>query len=209
MARYIGPVCKLCRREEQKLFLKGIKCTTPKCPLEKRSYPPGQHGRVRRFKQSDYGLQLREKQKVKRIYGLLEAQFRNTYERAVRQKGVTSEILLQLLERRLDNIVFRLGFAPSRRAARQLVRHGHFMVNDRSVDIPSYLLKAGDIVQVREKSKKLAIIHDSMKRVREGQLVPWLELDKANMRGTLLNIPSRADIPIEANESLIVELYSK
>ncbi|RMD94178.1 MAG: 30S ribosomal protein S4 [Calditrichaeota bacterium] len=209
MARYIGPVCKLCRREEQKLFLKGIKCTTPKCPLEKRSYPPGQHGRVRRFKQSDYGLQLREKQKVKRIYGLLEAQFRNTYEKAVRQKGVTSEILLQLLERRLDNIVFRLGFAPSRRAARQLVRHGHFMVNDRPVDIPSYLLKAGDVVQVREKSKKLAIIHDSMKRVREGQLVPWLELDKANMRGTLLNIPSRADIPIEANESLIVELYSK
>lgn len=209
MARYIGPVCKLCRREEQKLFLKGSKCTSPKCPIEKKSYPPGQHGGARRFKQSDYGIQLREKQKVRRIYGLLERQFRKTFDAAIRQKGITSEVLLQYLERRLDNIVYRLGFAPSRSSARQLVRHGHFMVNDRVVNIPSYMLKAGDVVQVREKSKKLEVIHAAMKRKREGMLVPWLDLDKANMKGALLNIPARADIPLEANESLIVELYSK
>lgn len=209
MARYIGPVCKLCRRERQKLFLKGSKCTSPKCPVERRTFPPGQHGRARRFKQSEYGMQLREKQKVRRMYGLLEAQFRNTFEKAATQKGVTSEILVQLLECRLDNIVYRLGFAPSRKAARQLIRHRHFLVNDRLVDIPSYTLNAGDIVRVKEKSKKLQVIHDSMKRMREGRLLPWLELDKAAMKGTLLNIPSRAEVPLEANESLIVELYSK
>ncbi|HEX9653459.1 MAG TPA: 30S ribosomal protein S4 [bacterium] len=209
MARYIGPVCKLCRREEQKLFLKGSKCNSPKCPIEKRGYPPGQHGNTRRFKQSDYGVQLREKQKVRRIYGLLEQQFRNTFNAAIRQKGITSEILLQLLERRLDNIVYRLGFAPSRKSARQLVRHGHFMVNERMVNVPSFMLKAGDVVQVREKSKKMEMIHASMKRMREGKLVPWLDLDKAAMKGALLNIPGRADIPLDANESLIVELYSK
>ncbi len=209
MARYTGPVCKLCRREVQKLFLKGSKCTSPKCPLEKRSYPPGQHGNTRRFKQSDYGVQLREKQKVRRIYGLLERQFHNTFDAAIRIKGITSEVLLQYLERRLDNIVYRLGFAPSRKAARQLVRHGHFMVNDRLVNVPSFKLKAGDIIQVREKSKKLEVIHSSLKRMREGKLVPWLELDKAGLKGALMNIPARADIPLEANESLVVELYSK
>ncbi|MFQ6112587.1 MAG: 30S ribosomal protein S4 [bacterium] len=209
MARYLGPVCKLCRREEQKLFLKGMKCTSPKCPLEKKSYPPGQHGTARRFKQSDYGLQLREKQKVRRMYGLMESQFRNAFAKAERQKGITSEILLQLLERRLDNIVYRLGFAASRRAARQLVRHRHFLVNNKLVDIPSYILKAGDIVRVKDKSKKLEVIHASMRKIREGRLLPWLELDKAGMKGTLLNIPSRADISLDANESLIVELYSK
>lgn len=209
MARHIGPVCKLCRREEQKLFLKGEKCTTPKCPVEKKGYPPGQHGTRRRFKQSEYGLQLREKQKVRRMYGLLEAQFRNYFSKAERQKGITSENLLQLLERRLDNVVYRLGFAPSRSAARQLVRHRHFQVNGKHVNIPSYILNAGDVVNVKEKSKKLGMIHESMKKVKEGKLVPWLDLDKAGMKGTLLNIPSRADIQIDVNESLIVELYSK
>jgi small subunit ribosomal protein S4 len=209
MARYLGPVCKLCRREEQKLFLKGIKCTTPKCPVEKKTYPPGQHGTARRFKQSDYGIQLREKQKVRRMYGLMESQFRNAFAKAERQKGITSEALLQLLERRLDNVVYRLGFASSRKAARQLVRHRHFLVNEKLVDIPSYLVKAGDVIKVKEKSKKLEAIHASMRKIREGRLLPWLELDKAGMTGTLLNIPSRADIPLDVNESLIVELYSK
>lgn len=209
MARYIGPVCKLCRREEQKLFLKGAKCTSPKCPLEKKSYPPGQHGTRRRFKQSEYGIQLREKQKLRRMYGLLEVQFRNYFEKAERQKGITSEVLLQLLERRLDNVIYRLGFAPSRNAARQLVLHRHFLVNDRLVNIPSYSLKPGDVVSVKEKSKKLDIVHESMKKIREGKLVPWLDLDKAGMKGTLMNIPARADLQLDINESLIVELYSK
>ncbi|KAA0228333.1 30S ribosomal protein S4 [bacterium] len=209
MARYIGPVCKLCRREEKKLFLKGAKCTSPKCPIEKRNFPPGQHGKNRRFKVSEYGVQLREKQKMRRIYGLLEKQFHNTYKKALRVKGVTGENLLRLLERRLDNIVYRLGFAPSRNAARQLVRHRHFMVNDRLVDIPSYLVKSGDVIKVREKSRKLEIIHASMRRMREGKALPWLDLNKANMTGTVLEIPGRADIPTEVNEALIVELYSK
>ncbi len=209
MARYIGPVCKLCRREEKKLFLKGAKCTSPKCPIEKRNFPPGQHGRNRRFKVSAYGTQLREKQRMRRIYGLLERQFENTYKKALRIKGVTGENLLKLLERRLDNIVYRLGFAPSRNAARQLVRHRHFMVNNRLVDIPSYVVKAGDVIQVREKSRKLEIIHGAMRKIREGKLFPWLDLNKANMTGTVLDIPSRADIPTEVNEALIVELYSK
>ncbi len=209
MARYIGPVCRLCRREEQKLFLKGTKCMSPKCPIEKRNFAPGQHGTARRFKRSEYGIQLREKQKVRRTYGLLEKQFRNFFAKAERQKGITSEILLQLLERRLDNIVYRLGFAPSRKSARQLILHRHFTVNDKTVNIPSYIVKAGDVVKVTEKSKKLDFIHDSMRRMRDGKLLPWLDLDKAGMRGTLLNVPVRADIPLEANESLIVELYSK
>lgn len=209
MARYIGPVCKLCRREEKKLFLKGAKCLSPKCPIEKRNFPPGQHGRNRRFKVSEYGTQLREKQKMRRIYGLLERQFENTYNKALRIKGVTGENLLKLLERRLDNIVYRLGFAPSRNAARQLVRHRHFTVNNRLVDIPSYVVKVGDVIQVREKSRKLEIIHGAMRKIREGKLFPWLDLNKANMTGTILDIPGRADIPTEVNENLIVELYSK
>jgi small subunit ribosomal protein S4 len=209
MARYIGPVCKLCRREEKKLFLKGSKCTSPKCPLEKRNFAPGQHGRTRRSKMTEYGVQLREKQKMRRIYGLLERQFANTYQKALRMKGVTGENLLRLLERRLDNIVYRLGFAPSRNAARQLVRHRHFTVNDRLVDIPSYLVKAGDVIKVREKSRKMELIHASMRKMREGKFLPWLDLNKANMAGTVLDIPGRADIPTEINENLIVELYSK
>ena len=209
MARYIGPVCKLCRREEKKLFLKGSKCTSPKCPLEKRNFAPGQHGRTRRSKMTEYGVQLREKQKMRRIYGLLERQFSNTYQKALHMKGVTGENLLRLLERRLDNIVYRLGFAPSRNAARQLVRHRHFTVNDRLVDIPSYLVKAGDVIKVREKSRKMELIHASMRKMREGKFLPWLDLNKANMTGTVLDIPGRADIPTEINENLIVELYSK
>ncbi len=209
MARYTGPVCKLCRREGMKLFLKGAKCSTNKCPMEKRAYAPGQHGRSRRFKQSEYGRQLREKQKMKRIYGVLERQFRRYFDIASRQKGITGENLLQLLERRLDNVVYRLGFAPSRRAARQLVRHRHFAVNGRVVDIPSYLVKPGDRIQVREKSRTLDVIHASMRRVKEGRLVPWLELDKAALVGTFREIPSRQDIPVNVSEQLVVELYSK
>ncbi|MCX7797988.1 MAG: 30S ribosomal protein S4 [Melioribacter sp.] len=208
MARYIGPSCKLCRRERQKLFLKGIKCNTEKCPLGKRNYPPGQHGLTRRAKFSEYGVQLREKQKVKRIYGIQEAQFRIYFERATRQKGVTGANLIKLLERRLDNVVYRLGFAPSRKAARQLVLHRHFTVNNRIVDIPSYLLSPGDVVAVREKSKKLDVIHNSLRRAKDNQY-SWLSIDKATLSGTFLNIPEREEIPLNANEQLIVELYSK
>ena len=209
MARYTDPSCRLCRREKQKLFLKGTKCFTEKCPVERRAFPPGQHGQSRRTKISEYGVQLREKQKVRRMYGLQETQFRNTFERALKQTGRTGETLVKLLERRLDNVVYRLGLAPSRKAARQLVNHGHFMVNNRAVDVPSYLLKAGDSIQVREKSKKLEILHASMKRMKDTAMLPWLSLDKAAMVGTFLNVPERADIPLNADEQLIVELYSK
>jgi small subunit ribosomal protein S4 len=209
MARYIDASCKLCRRERQKLFLKGTKCYTEKCPLERRNYPPGQHGQSRRSKISEYGQQLREKQKVRRIYGILERQFRNYYERSLKQTGRTGDTLVKLLERRLDNVVYRLGFAPSRKSARQLVLHGHFLVNNKPVDVPSYLLNPGDVVQVREKSKKLEMIHASMKRMKDTAMLPWLSLDKASMTGTFLQIPERADVPLNANEQLIVELYSK
>ncbi|MBN1155885.1 30S ribosomal protein S4 [candidate division KSB1 bacterium] len=209
MARYIEASCKLCRREEQKLFLKGVKCYSNKCPFEKKGYAPGQHGRTRRFKKSEYGVQLREKQKVRRIYGILEKQFKNYFEKAEREKGITGENLLKLLERRLDNVVYRLGFAPSRDAARQLVRHRHFTVNDKIVDIPSYLINAGDEIKVRDKSKKLAVIHGAMRRVKEGKQYPWLSLDKPNLTGVFMNIPNREDIPTPVNEQLIVELYSK
>jgi small subunit ribosomal protein S4 len=208
MARYIGSSCKLCRRERQKLFLKGSKCLSEKCPLEKRNYIPGQHGLSRRSKFSEYGVQLREKQKVKRIYGLQETQFHNYFEKASRQKGITGANLIKLLERRLDNVVYRLGFAPSRKAARQLVLHMHFMVNNRIVDIPSFLLSPGDIVTVREKSKKLDAIHNSLRRTKDN-LYNWLSIDKATLSGTFMNMPEREDIPLNANEQLIVELYSK
>lgn len=209
MARYIDASCKLCRRERQKLFLKGTKCYTEKCPIDRRNYPPGQHGQSRRSKISEYGQQLREKQKVRRIYGILERQFRNYYERSLKQTGRTGDTLVKLLERRLDNVVYRMGFAPSRKAARQLVLHGHFLVNNKPVDVPSYLLNPGDVVQVREKSKKLELIHASMKRMKDTAMLPWLSLDKASMTGTFLQIPERADVPLNANEQLIVELYSK
>jgi small subunit ribosomal protein S4 len=209
MGRYIDSSCRLCRREKQKLFLKGTKCFTEKCPVERRGYPPGQHGQTRRQKISEYGVQLREKQKIRRMYGLMEEQFRNYFEKALRQTGRTGETLVKLLESRLDNVVYRLGFAPSRKAARQLVNHGHLLVNDKSVDIPSYLVKAGDVIRVREKSKKLDVIHASMKRMKDSAMLPWLSLDKAGMVGTFLSIPERADVPLNANEQLIVELYSK
>jgi small subunit ribosomal protein S4 len=209
MARYTDANCRLCRRERQKLFLKGTKCFTEKCPVERRGFPPGQHGQSRRTKISEYGVQLREKQKVRRMYGLMETQFRNTFERALKQTGRTGETLVKLLERRLDNVVYRLGFAPSRKAARQLVSHGHFLVNSKPVDIPSYLVRAGDTIRVREKSKQMEAIHSSMKRMKDTAMLPWLSLDKANLVGTFLNVPERADIPLNADEQLIVELYSK
>lgn len=209
MARYIDASCKLCRRERQKLFLKGTKCYTEKCPVEKRNYPPGQHGQNRRSKISEYGVQLREKQKVRRMYGLVERQFRNYFERALKQTGRTGEQLVKTLERRFDNVVYRLGFAPSRKSARQLVMHRHFTVNNQIVDVPSFLLNPGDIIQVREKSRKLELIHSAMKRMKDASMFSWLSLDKATMTGTFLSVPERADIPLNANEQLIVELYSK
>ncbi|HCV43576.1 MAG TPA: 30S ribosomal protein S4 [Bacteroidetes bacterium] len=209
MARYTDPSCRLCRRERQKLFLKGTKCFTEKCPVERRGFPPGQHGQSRRSKVSPYGVQLREKQKVRRMYGLQETQFRNYFAKALKQPGRTGETLVKFLERRLDNVIYRLSLAPSRKAARQLVTHGHFLVNSKPVDIPSYLVRAGDTVQVREKSRKLDLIHSSMKRMKDTAMLPWLSLDKATMKGTFLNVPERADIPINADEQLIVELYSK
>jgi small subunit ribosomal protein S4 len=209
MGRYIEPSCRLCRREKQKLFLKGTKCFTEKCPVERRAYPPGQHGQTRRQKISEYGVQLREKQKIRRIYGLMEEQFRNYFEKALRQTGRTGETLVKMLERRLDNTVYRLGFAPSRKAARQLVVHGHLIVNTQVVNVPSYLLSPGDLIKVRDKSKTLDVIHSSMKRMKDNTMLPWLSLDKGTMTGTFLNIPERADIPLNANEQLIVELYSK
>lgn len=208
MARYTGSVCKLCRRERQKLMLKGQKCFTEKCPIEKRNYAPGQHGLSRRSKVSEYGIQLREKQKIKRSYGLLETQFRNYFEKASRQKGRTGENLVKLLERRLDNVVYRLGFAPSRKSARQLVRHRHIIVNDQLVDIPSFLVTPGDVIKIKDRSKKLDMIHSSLKRIKDS-MYSWLSVDKATLSGTFLQVPERSEIPLNANEQLVVELYSK
>ncbi|MDA8078594.1 MAG: 30S ribosomal protein S4 [Nitrospiraceae bacterium] len=208
MARYTGPQCRLCRRETEKLFLKGDRCYTEKCSVERRQYPPGQHGQ-RRSKLSDYGIQLREKQKVRNSYGLLEGQFKKYFEEAARRKGVTGEVLLQLLETRLDNIVYRMGFAPNRQAARQLVGHRHFMVNGRLVSIPSFAIKAGDIVEVRVSSRELDAIKDSLSRVEQRGIPSWLEVDAQNFKGKVVQIPSREEIPVTAQEQLIVELYSK
>ena len=208
MARYTSSSCKLCRREKQKLFLKGAKCLSEKCPIEKRNYPPGQHGLSKRSKFSEYGVQLREKQKVKRIYGLIETQFRNLFDKASRQKGVTGENLVKLLERRLDNVIYRLGFAPSRKAARQLVTHGHFMIGGKSVDIPSYLVVPGDVITLKENSKKLDLVHKALGRTKDN-VYSWLAVDKATLSGTFLQLPAREEVPLNANEQLIVELYSK
>ncbi len=209
MARYRGPSCKLCRREKTKLFLKGDRCYTDKCSLERRESLPGQHGRVPRRRLSEYGLQLREKQKVRRIYGIMEKQFRNCFLKAERKKGITGENLLQVLECRLDNIVYRLGFAPSRKMARQLVRHGHFEVNGRKVNIPSFQVKPRDVVRVREKSRNLAIIHDSLKASDRMGKLEWLRVDKARLEGEILDFPHRAQIPELITEKLIIELYSR
>ena len=209
MARYRDAVCRLCRREGMKLFLKGAKCYTDKCPIEKRNFAPGQHGKDRKAKIVGYGLQLREKQKAKRMYFTQEGQFRNYFERAARSRGVTGELLLQQLERRLDNVVFRLGFAVARRQARQLVRHGHVAVNGRKVDIPSYEVNAGDEISIREKSNKLVVV-EGAKEFASHQAPPnWLEVDRDAYKGRVLALPRREDINLPINEQLIVELYSK
>ncbi|NOZ69865.1 MAG: 30S ribosomal protein S4 [Deferribacteres bacterium] len=208
MARYRDALCRLCRRESEKLFLKGDRCYTDKCAVERRKYAPGQHGQRRR-KLSDYALQLREKQKAKETYGLLEKQFKKYFYMAEKKKGVTGSNLLQLLERRLDNIVYRLGFAANRRQARQLVLHGHFTVNDRRVNIPSYLVRTGDTVALKESSRKLNIIEENISKIEHRGLPGWLEMDTANLRGRILNYPSRDEIELPVQEQLIVELYSK
>jgi len=208
MARYTGPVCKLCRREGMKLFLKGDRCFSQKCAIETRNYPPGEHGRDRRRKESGYGTQLREKQRTRRIYGMLENQFRLYYSRSDAAKGVTGEVLMQMLELRLDNIVHRMGFAPSRPSARQLVRHRHFTVNGKIVDIPSYQLRAGDVVAVKEKSRNVGLIKETNESRRGGDL-EWLSVNEKTMEGRVLRVPSRDAIPTPVQEQLVVELYSK
>lgn len=209
MARYVGPVCRLCRREGMKLFLKGERCYGEKCAIERRNVPPGQHGKGRKAKLIGYGLQLREKQRVKRMYGVLERQFRRYFQTADRKKGITGEILLQLLESRLDNVVYRLGFATSRAQARQLVRHGHFLVNERRADIPSYLLRAGDRVIVKPASVKNPAILYAMEEVKGRGVPEWLELNAAGSTGRLVAVPTREQLALPVQEQLIVELYSK
>jgi len=208
VAKYRGPVCRLCRREGEKLFLKGSRCMTEKCAIERRSYPPGQHGQARQ-RISDYSTQLREKQKLRRIYGLQERQFRGIFERAERQSGVTGEALLQLLECRLDNVAYRLGFGASRKEARQLVGHGHVTVNGRKLNVPGALVKAGDVVEVRERSRTLVPIQAALEAV-DGRGIPeWLELDKATFKGTVKALPTKSQIVLPVNEQLVVELYSR
>jgi small subunit ribosomal protein S4 len=209
LARYTDAVCRLCRRDGMKLFLKGAKCFSEKCPIEKRNFAPGQHGKDRKAKVVGYGLQLREKQKAKRIFFVQEGQFRNYFEKASRAKGVTGEKLLQQLERRLDNVVLRLGFAQSRRQARQLVRHGHVQVNGRKVNIPSFQTSAGDEVAIRENSRKLVMLEQAKEFAGHQQMPTWLEVDRDNLKGRVLSLPKREDINLPINEQLIVELYSK
>ncbi|HVM11542.1 MAG TPA: 30S ribosomal protein S4 [Actinomycetota bacterium] len=208
MARYNDADCKLCRRERMKLYLKGTKCETPKCPIERRPYPPGQHGRAR-IKESEYLMQLREKQKARRIYGVMERQFRNYYESAARQRGITGENLLRLLETRLDNVVYRAGFATSRDQARQLVLHRHFQVNGKIVNIPSYRVRPGDVVEVREKSRRLIPVQEAVE-LAEGKIIPpWLDVNKGQLSVRVADLPQRVMIDTPVQEQLIVELYSK
>ncbi|MDM8542196.1 30S ribosomal protein S4 [Desulfococcaceae bacterium HSG9] len=209
MARYTGAVCRLCRRENIKLFLKGDRCYSDKCAFDRRSYPPGQHGQRRGRKISDYGIQLREKQKVKRLYGLSEKQFYLFFKRANRQKGVTGTNILVTLERRLDNIVYRLGFVNSRTQGRHFVRHGHFLVNGKRVNIPSFLINIGDKIEIRDKSRKIQIFDDAVNAVVRRGIPQWLELDKENMKGSVSAFPIREDITTPMQEQLIVELYTK
>ena len=208
MARYRDSVCRICRREGLKLFLKADRCYTDKCSIDRRAYPPGQHGQGRK-KVTEYGTQLREKQKVRRMYGLLEKQFRGYFKAAERKKGVTGDNLLMLLESRLDNIVYRFGFASSRNEARQMVNHGHFLVNGKKVDVTSYLLKPGNVIEVREKSRKHAKINSSLDAVVRRGVPEWLELDREKFKGTVKALPTREDITMPIQENLIVELYSK
>jgi small subunit ribosomal protein S4 len=209
MARNTDPKCKQCRREGVKLFLKGDRCLTLKCAIERRNFPPGVHGQNMRRKVSDYGTQLREKQKARRMYGILERQFRSYYHKAARQKGVTGENLLRMLELRLDNLVYRMGMASSRSQARQLVLHRHFSVNGRTVTVPSYHGRPGDKIEVRKGSKDVDVIKASLEGLDPSSLVSWLNVDKGGLSGTLLSSPSREEIPVPLNEQLIVELYSK
>ena len=209
MARYTGPVCRLCRRERMKLFLKGDRCFKEKCAVERRNFPPGQHGTRRGRRTLGYGLQLREKQKVKRIYGVLESQFRNYFEEADRRKGITGENLLVMLEKRLDNVVYSLGFASSRAQARQFVRHGHVLVDGRKITIPSYQVKAGQALTVKEASRKNPFIRSSVETARGRGIPDWLELDAENVSGKVLRLPTREDIKLPIQEQLIVELYSR
>ena len=209
MARYRGPVCRLCRREGEKLFLKGERCQTEKCAIERRAYAPGQHGRDRRLRITPYGLQLREKQKARRLYGIMERQFRNYFQAAARMPGVTGENLLRILESRLDNLVYRMGFAPSRKSARQLVLHGHFFVNGKKVSVPSYQVRPGDVVSVREASRNLPLIQGTIESRGGRDLPDWLESNTRTLKGRLLRLPSRDAIPTTIQENMIVELYSK
>jgi small subunit ribosomal protein S4 len=209
LARDTGSSCRLCRRENLKLFLKGDRCYGDKCAFERRPYPPGQHGQRRGGKLSDYKMQLREKQKVKRIYGVLEKQFRRYYYRAEKQKGITGTNLLTLLECRLDNVVYRMGFASSRKQARQLIRHNHFLVSDKKVNIPSYQVKVGDVIQVREGSQKVPAFSESLETVVRRGIPEWMEVDKEDFRGTLKALPNREELTMPIQEQLIVELYSK
>ncbi len=210
MARYIGPVCRQCRKEGMKLFLKGERCHTEKCAIEKRNFPPGQHGKDRKPKLVGYGLQLREKQKARRYYRLLEGQFRNLYEKALNQKGITGENMLNTLERRLDNVVYRMGLGTSRAQARQLVRHGHLLVNGRKVNIPSFDVKPNDVVEVREKSKNNPTILAARDATAHAPSPNWIEVDRDNLKGRILTQPKREElVQIQLNEQLIVELYSK
>jgi len=210
MARYIGPVCRLCRREGMKLFLKGERCHSEKCAVEKRNFPPGQHGKDRRPKIVGYGLQLREKQRTRRYYGVLERQFRNLFEKAAQSKGITGETMLNLLERRLDNVIYRMGLGTSRAQARQLVRHGHIQVNGRKVNIPSYVVKTNDVVEAREKSRNNPTILAARDATAHAPTPNWLELDRDTLRAKVVSSPKRDDlVQIQLNERLIVELYSK
>ena len=208
MARYRGSICRLCRSEGVKLFLKGDRCYSDKCAFERRGYQPGEHGQ-RRKKRSDYGIQLREKQKLKRMFGLQEKQFKGYFEKAERQKGVTGTTLLVLLDRRLDNMVYRMGFANSRNEARQLVRHNHFLVNDKRVNIPSYLIDVGDKIQVREKSRKVTCILEALETVARRGVPQWLDLDQANFTGIVKAFPTRDELAMPIQEQLVVEFYSK
>ena len=209
MGRYIGPVCRLCRREGVKLYLKGERCYSPKCAMERRPYPPGQHGQKRARRPSDYAVRLREKQKLRRIYGISERQFRNLFEEASKKKGVTGSVFLGLLESRLDNVVYRLGFAVRRRQARQLVRHGHITVNGRRVDLPSYRVRPGDEIAVAEKSRNLELIRQNLEAMKGRKVGPWLSLDVEGMKGKFLRLPDREDLALPVNEQLVIEFYSR
>ena len=211
MARYTGPSCRQCRREGQKLFLKGTKCFTEKCPVERRPYAPGQHGQAtaRRKKLSEYAKQLREKQKIKRMYGISEKQFRNTFERVATQQGITGHNLLAALETRLDNVIYRMGFAPSRKAARQLIRHRHIEVKQRILDVPSYQVRPGEEVRVKQSSRELVLVQAALEQAARGGALSWIAVDKDTFSGRVLEKPARTAIPLAAQEQLVVELYSK